>query len=166
MGGMFGYELDLANLSEEETAQVREQIQLYREIEDIVREGSFYRLLSPFDLRDSGPVITAWMMVTPDKSRAVVFAFLSTFYERAWNAPRLKLQGLDPLSTYTIANDYLPGPGDIQRRIGSVLMSAGITVRFDGDASSWFVMLNKVAPHKDQPYNKDLLSHPLLRNFN
>ena len=78
LGGVFGYELDLNLLTVEEQDQVREQLATHARIEEIVRLGDVYRLLSPFEEDPSQPRISAWMHVLPDKSRAVVFGFLGS----------------------------------------------------------------------------------------
>ena len=68
-GGGFGYELDLLTLPERACEHIRRQIELYRDIEGLVREGLYYRLGSP--VADD---ICAWEFVSEDGSRAVVSA--------------------------------------------------------------------------------------------
>ena len=72
---MFGYELDLNVLTQEEQVQVRQQIALHSRIEDIVRTGDLYRLASPYEEDPQQPRIASWLHVVPDKSRAILFVF-------------------------------------------------------------------------------------------
>lgn len=46
-GGGFGCELDLLKLPERACEHIRNQVKRYHEVEDLVREGLFYRLSSP-----------------------------------------------------------------------------------------------------------------------
>lgn len=118
--GAFGYELDLNELSEGDLRIVKEQIAFYKKYRTIIHNGTFYRLLSPFDDDNQ----TAWMVVSHDKKTAIV-AHYKTLNEV--NAPyrRLKLKGLD--------NDGLYNVGQNSLRSGMELMRAGLVC---SDASS------------------------------
>lgn len=118
--GAFGYELDLNELSEGDLRIVKEQIAFYKKYRTIIHNGTFYRLLSPFDDDNQ----TAWMIVSHDKKTAIV-AHYKTLNEV--NAPyrRLKLKGLD--------NDGLYNVGQNSLRSGMELMRAGLVC---SDASS------------------------------
>lgn len=118
--GAFGYELDLNELSEGDVRIVKEQIAFYKKYRTIIHNGTFYRLLSPFDDDNQ----TAWMVVSHDKKTAIV-AHYKTLNEV--NAPyrRLKLKGLD--------NDGLYNVGQNSLRSGMELMKAGLVC---SDASS------------------------------
>ena len=47
MSGTFGYELDLGKLSDEECQQVRQQIETFKKLYDVVQNGRYYRLSDP-----------------------------------------------------------------------------------------------------------------------
>ena len=68
-GGGFGYELDLLELPDRACELIRQQVRTYHEIEHLVREGRYYRLLSPQD-QDC----CAWEFVAKDGGEAVVCA--------------------------------------------------------------------------------------------
>ncbi|MGM0215722.1 alpha-galactosidase [Enterococcus sp. AZ109] len=68
MCGVFGYELDLTLLREEEKAEIKEQITFYQEVRSLVQFGTFIRLQSPFEGNTA-----AWMFVNEEKSEAMVF---------------------------------------------------------------------------------------------
>ncbi|MDQ0116538.1 alpha-galactosidase [Paenibacillus harenae] len=48
MSGNFGYELDLTKFSEAERAEVKKQVEMYKEIRFLVQKGDLFRLRSPF----------------------------------------------------------------------------------------------------------------------
>lgn len=67
LAGSFGYELDLRLLSDEEKAQVKEQIKEFHDYYDLTHEGDYYRLTE----RDNTS-FTAWEFVAKNKERALV----------------------------------------------------------------------------------------------
>jgi alpha-galactosidase len=70
MSGLLGYELDLTQLTEEEKAQIKEQITFYKKHRRLLQLGRFVRLLSPYEGNDA-----AWLYVSQDKKEAIVFYF-------------------------------------------------------------------------------------------
>ena len=112
MAGVFGYELDLNNLSDREREETRRQVEEYKARRHIVMEGDLYRLVLP-----EGD-IASWMYVTPDKSEALVtYVRIKTMI-----APVsfLRLEGLNPDRVYV--------DGDGRRYLGSTLMRAGLNM--------------------------------------
>ena len=92
--GTFGYELDLNKLTDEEIAEVKEQIVFMKEYRELIQFGTFYRLKSPFEGNE-----TVWMVVSEDKMTALVG------YYRVLNGvnqpyTRVRLLGLDPDMLY------------------------------------------------------------------
>lgn len=120
MSGNFGYELDLAQMSDEEKAEVKRQTAQYKEVREIVQFGSFYRLRSPFEGND-----TAWMAVSEDGSAAYA-VYVNVLAEP--NAPLdwLRFKGLDANAQYRIVgSDAVYG--------GDQLMYAGLPIPNLGD---------------------------------
>ena len=115
--GTFGYELDLNELSQEELAQVREQIAAFRTDWELVMRGDYYRLSDPFRPEDS---FCAWMHVSQDRSRALV-GLVQTQRHANPVRPLLRLKGLDPERDYRI---------DGQIYGGDELMYAGLALPF------------------------------------
>lgn len=116
--GTFGYELDLNLLSEEEIAEVKEQIAFMKKYRHLIQvDGDFYRIKSPFEGND-----TAWMVVSRDKKQAV-----AAFYQRlnkvnaSWL--RMKLRGLEEEQLYEVKWD-----GNVLQAYGNELMYAGIPI--------------------------------------
>lgn len=94
MSAVFGYELDLTKMSQEDKDQVKEQVACYKEIRKLIQYGNFYRLKSPVETNQS-----AWMFVSDDKRDVCVM----TFQVLAFAQPCLtktKLFGLDPELEY------------------------------------------------------------------
>ena len=132
MSGNFGYELDLTRMSDEEKAEVKRQVELYKAVRDIVQFGSFYRLRSPFEGND-----TAWMAVSEDGSEAYA-VYANVLAEP--NAPLdwLRFKGLDPNAEYRIV-----GTGDVHG--GDQLMYAGLPMpRLHGDFQSYMWRFERV----------------------
>ena len=112
MAGNFGYELDITKLSEEEKEELKEQINLYKEIRETVQFGTLYRLKSPFNSNE-----VAWMMISEDKNEVVVS------YVRQWalvneSFRNLKLTALDKDSEYEIIGEDIVLSGDELMYIG------------------------------------------------
>lgn len=97
MFGIFGYELDLNCLTEDEKRLVAEQIAFVKEHRQLIMTGTFYRLCSPFDGNSA-----AWMVVSDDRQEALVGYYRMRYTP---NGPftRLKLQGLDRDRAYQIS---------------------------------------------------------------
>ncbi|MEA4822780.1 MAG: alpha-galactosidase [Clostridiaceae bacterium] len=129
MGGAFGYELDLTKLTDEERVLVREQVQNYHKYYDIIQNGDYYRLISPFEDKN----IAAWSSVSEDRSTAIV-TIVSYRYRYA-RALFLKLSGLAPDRTYV---EEATG----RHYLGSTLMNAGLNLtRGFRDGESMIIVL-------------------------
>ena len=68
MSGVFGYQLDFNQCTKEEREQIIKQIEMAKQYREIVRCGTFNRLISPFSTNDC-----AWQFQTEDE--LLVFAF-------------------------------------------------------------------------------------------
>ena len=94
--GAFGYELNIAKLSEEEQEEIKKQVEFVKQYRGLIQKGTFYRLLSPFEGN-----IAAWIVVSEDKKDAIMgyYKILNDV-----NCPyrRLCLHGLDEKMEYTI----------------------------------------------------------------
>lgn len=111
--GTFGYELDITKLNDIEEKQIIEQVNFFKKHRELIHNGTFYRLVSPFQENQTG-----WMVVSKDKKEAVVG------YYQVLNSPnppykRLILKGLDSNKKYLIY------PNE-EVRYGSDLQSVGL----------------------------------------
>lgn len=95
--GTFGYELDPSQLTDEEKAEVRKQIEFFKSHRGIIKQGTFYRLSDPFQQQD-----TAWAVVAEDRTKAIVGWYRAAYKPNPKNDQVLKLDGLDPDKSYRI----------------------------------------------------------------
>jgi alpha-galactosidase len=143
--GELGYELDLDELDVSEKEQVRDQISFYKKHRTLVREGLFFRILSPF----SGN-ITAWMVVASDKSEALVACYRTLNWPNQGETT-VRLRGLDPKARYSVEGKA----GDVSARekdssfFGDELMYSGLPIGYGewcvcGDFASSIYYLKRV----------------------
>lgn len=127
LSGNFGFELDLAKFSAEELAEAKEMVSRVKELRDLTRTGTFWRLLSPFEGR-----YTAWSFVSQDRKEVLLCAYQMLSVPNT--APlRVCLRGLLPDAWYEAK--------DGRRYLGAALMQQGITVSLRGDFSSSVILL-------------------------
>ncbi|KAF1301987.1 alpha-galactosidase [Candidatus Enterococcus willemsii] len=103
MSGVFGYELDLTQLTSNEKTEIKEQVAFYKKHRQLLQFGTFYRLESPFEGND-----TAWMFVSEDQSEAMVFYF-RVLAEASHPLVTLKLAGLLEDATYQLNDIAVSG---------------------------------------------------------
>ncbi len=116
MAAVFGFELDLTEMTEIEIEQAKGYAELYKNIRPTVQFGRFFRIENPSD----GP-FTSWEFV--DDSRAVVFTY-QTHCQMNGEERRIKLYGLDKNAKYKY-NDRIYW--------GEELMKLGIRVPIIGN---------------------------------
>ena len=113
MSGTFGYELNPALLNAKEKAEICAQIAQYREYQELIREGDYYRLSNPF--QDN---FAAWMVVSDDRSKALVSVIRLTA-EANPPAAYVTLKGMEEDAFYREKTTGKVYPG-------AALMEAGI----------------------------------------
>lgn len=123
MLGRFGYELDLAKLSDEEKEIVKEQIKNYKKWGQIIHNADMYRLMSPFDSNYFG------MEFLSDDKRYVIVVFASIMGKPEAKFEKLYLQGLDNSASYKNIDTGVQYGGD-------VLSNIGISMKNKGDFTS------------------------------
>ena len=114
MFGTFGYEMDITKLTDKEKNQIKKQVISYKQHQELVQKGTFYRLLSPFESNE-----VAWMIVSDNKKEALV-GYYQILAKPNPKYHRLKLQGLDPNCYYEI-NQKECRYGDDLEQIGLIL---------------------------------------------
>ncbi|MCQ2399106.1 MAG: alpha-galactosidase [Clostridia bacterium] len=117
--GATGYEYDTTKISDEEIAEIKNQVKEYREMQDVILNGDLYRSVSPFE----GNGHMCETVVSKDKTKAHFFIFKRIFYP---DTHKLKFypNGLNPDFNYMIKET-----GEI--RSGRTLMNLGITLKED-----------------------------------
>lgn len=86
--GIFGYELDPAQLTDAEQKTIVEQVAFYKKYRSVFQQGRFIRLKSPYLGNE-----VAWMVVSPDKKHAIV-GFYRILAQPSAGLSRLQLKGL------------------------------------------------------------------------
>ncbi|MCR5210262.1 MAG: alpha-galactosidase [Lachnospiraceae bacterium] len=160
--GNLGYEFNLCELSEDELAEIRAQIGLYKQWRSVFMTGSFYRGRNGGSANDGGALgftqtagggmagssmgnITEWTVVSADRKKAVGLFFQN------YNVPNIPFhtfhaRGLEEKALYRFYNMALTKDGADTRyeesvgrtenvtASGDVLMSAGVhlTLPFGG----------------------------------
>ncbi len=131
MNGRFGYELNLATLTDTEIETVKKQIKTYHKYEDIIHKGDMYRLVSPFKTDAA-----AFEYISEDKNDVVLFYFnikgTPNMIPR-----RVKLEGLEADALYKNTEN-----GEIYS--GATLMNMGLTFARNGDNISVFMAFEKI----------------------
>lgn len=135
LAGTFGYELDITKLSDEEKRQVRIQTAYYHKLNDLVREGVYYRLAS----YQCNNFYDSFQICSPDGLKSLVF-YVQVKSEPNQQSRFIKLKGLKEDALYRIKELDLTketesddvAEGKILN--GSVMMNAGICIeRMWGD---------------------------------
>jgi alpha-galactosidase len=127
LSGNFGFELDLTKFTPEELAEAGKLVSRVKQLRNLTREGTFWRLLSPFEGNAA-----SWSFVSPDRREVLLCAYQVLSVPNT--APlRIRLQGLDPNLWYQAE--------DGRRFLGAALLCQGITVPLRGDFSSCVLLL-------------------------
>ena len=95
MAGTFGYELDLATLSDAEKEAIRRQIDTFQAWSDLLQQGDYYRLRAP------GTGCAVWENVDASGTEALVTAVYSHVVCNG-GLIRVKVQGLRPEGQYRV----------------------------------------------------------------
>jgi alpha-galactosidase len=151
--GVFGYELDPTVMSDADRRAVAEQVAFYKTNRELFQRGRFVRLRSPFE---EGGTQTAWAVVAPDASRAIV-GYYQVLNRPVPAADRLRLRGLDPEAVYRVTGWPADAGDPLFRanaglRGGDELMHIGLSLGADrheadawGDFKAWLFVLEAVS---------------------
>lgn len=115
MAGTFGYELNPAILSGQEKEEIIEQVNIFKQHADLIRDGKYYRLSNPFD-----DVYAAWAFVSEDKTK-VLMSVVALEVHKIKEVNYVKLKGLDSEAKY-----YDEKTG--KSYYGSALMKVGMAL--------------------------------------
>ena len=132
MTGSLGIGANLTKWSDAEAQTAAADVAFYKAVRPMVQEGLLYRLTPSLD----APGHWATEYVAPDRSGAVVFAFLRS-QQFGEPFPTVRLEGLDPEATYALrARDAEKGAELPRQATGAELMGAGVRVVLRGDYDS------------------------------
>lgn len=116
MHGTFGYELDPSQMTVEERQECTKYSEFYREHSQLITEGDYYRLSSPYD--DS--IYVAWQFVSKDKAKSLVFVVTEDISVIDKNS-YVHMKGLEKDSMYEIEETGQCLSGAALRNIGILL---------------------------------------------
>ena len=162
MIGTFGYELDITQISEEERKAIPGQIERYRSVSKLIREGDYYRLAS-WRLRQDLDILE---VLSKDQAEGFVLLVQPLGIPNSLSR-RVCLRGLDPDAVYEVTGEGILENGDVPaitdvdmwggavppvdrscsavRLHGSTLMRAGyLTERPRGDFRALFHRIRKL----------------------
>lgn len=146
LAGTFGYELNLADLPEEDRKKIPEQVERYHRYHALIADGDYYRLhtwtdAEPYD---------CWMNAAKDGSEALV-TYVQVLGRPSTNSAKVFLRGLLPDARYEIQEECgtkaVHEYGSFQplsEGWGDVLMNAGFPVPALGDFQSRLYALRKI----------------------
>jgi len=114
MAGSFGYELDVTKMTDEEKSEALAFTEHYRQYQNLIYNGRYYRLKSPYD--SSG--ITAWQIAAEDGSEALL-TVVGTEPQGNPLCVYVRLKGLSAEKIYSVNGDTYTG---------AALMNAGFKI--------------------------------------
>ncbi|MDE6568992.1 MAG: alpha-galactosidase, partial [Lachnospiraceae bacterium] len=132
MTGVFGYELDLGKISQEDKQEVKKQIKRYHQVAPLLQNGRYYRLSDPFQ-EEMG----AWMVVDADRNHALLSVVMLNIHG---NMPVIyvKPEGLDESRKYRDQDTGTIYDGD-------ALMAYGLPISLkSGDYQAYQMLLEAV----------------------
>jgi len=129
MAGNFGYELNLAKMTDEEKEETIRQVNLYKEIRSTVLFGDLYRLSE-----NTASNCYAWMYISEDKDTAVVTAAVMRGIPNP-RKERIYLKGLEENAVYDVSGKLY---------YGSNLMYHGLDISLNKDYKDFMFILKKV----------------------
>lgn len=116
MSGTFGYELDLTRLSKEEKAEIKEQIETFKSLYELIQKGDYYRLSDAMEDR----YFTAWEFADKDGREALLNVVVISPQANPMPA-HVRLKGLKPEAVYRET-------GSGNQYVGAGLMYGGYTL--------------------------------------
>lgn len=128
MAGVLGVGGDLTRWSEEELAEAREWVELYKEIRPLVQRGDLHRLRPP----RGG--LSAVQYVLGDETVVLAWLQAQSYGEPV---PALRLRGLDPTASYECLET-----GEVHR--GAVLQHHGLHAGLRGDLDATVLRLRRI----------------------
>lgn len=127
-----GFDIDMASLSPDDYKLCQVAVANYKRLKPVILDGDMYRLVSPYECNHA-----AVSYVAKDRKSAVVFAYdLHPHYKEP--VLNVRLQGLDPLQTYSIKELNLTEgqTGFSGSFTGDYLMKVGLKLFSASDGSS------------------------------
>lgn len=145
MFGSLGYELDLDKLNDNERKIIKEQIIDYKKYRNLILNGDFYKIISPFE-QDQNEV--AWAIINEDKSEAIVGIYYILTKPNNKPYEYIRLPFLNDDKYYCINNEDVIS-GELIKKIGlkkpyQFNGANEIMAQLKGDFQSWIFYIKEV----------------------
>ena len=132
LAGTFGYELNIAELPEEDRARIPGQVERYHRFHSLIANGDYYRLHS---WEDAEPW-DCWENAAKDGSRALL-TYVQVLGRPNMPSRRIRPEGLKPEAEYQVSKIRDGEETKVEGTFyGDVLMKAGFLVPALGDYQS------------------------------
>ncbi|MER6733104.1 alpha-galactosidase [Streptomyces puniciscabiei] len=128
MAGVLGVGGDLTEWTDEELAEARRWVDLYKEIRPVVQQGELYRLRPP------AGGLSAVQYVLGEETVVLAWLQAQSYGEPV---PALRLRGLDPTASYECRET-----GEVHR--GAVLLHHGLRTGLKGDLDATVLRLHRI----------------------
>lgn len=129
--GQFGFELDLAKMTEDELAEAKRLVEVYKELGEVFHRGDLYRLDDPMTTD-----FASLNFVSSDKQKVVLFRHvIATHPSPVFKYT--KLRGLEPEAEYVCRENG-------KTYSGAMLMNVGIAWNYKCDYESEMFVFDKV----------------------
>ena len=139
LAGTFGYELNIAELPEEDRKKIPGQVALYHRFHSLIANGDYYRIHS---WNDEEPW-DCWENAAKDKSRAIV-TYVQVLGRPNMPSRRIWLEGLNPDAEYRVSKIWDGEETVLEEGIyGDILIKAGMLVPALGDYQSCLFVLEQ-----------------------
>jgi alpha-galactosidase len=138
-----GFDISLKEMDEKELEYCRQAVANYNRLKDVILNGDFYRLVSPYETNH-----TAVLHVAKRQNKAILYAYdLNPRYGE--KLLPVKMEGLDASKTYKVEEiNLLPGSrsrlaGNGKSYTGDYLMKVGLHVFTTSQTSSRIVEITQ-----------------------
>ncbi|MGW3171300.1 alpha-galactosidase [Streptomyces sp. NPDC001153] len=128
MAGVLGVGGDLTEWTDQELAEARQWVQLYKRIRPVVQHGELYRLRPP------AGGLSAVQYVLGEETTVLAWLQAQSYGEPV---PALRLRGLDPTASYACHET-----GEVHR--GAVLLHHGLRTGLKGDLDATILRLRRI----------------------
>ncbi|MER6569328.1 alpha-galactosidase [Streptomyces sp. NPDC001093] len=128
MAGVLGVGGDLTEWTDQELAEARQWVQLYKRIRPVVQHGELYRLRPP------AGGLSAVQYVLGEETVVLAWLQAQSYGEPV---PALRLRGLDPTASYACHET-----GEVHR--GAVLLHHGLRTGLKGDLDATILRLRRI----------------------
>lgn len=129
--GQFGFELDLAKMTDEELAEAKRLVGIYKELGEVFHRGDLYRIDDPMNSR-----FASMNFVSEDGKKVVLLRYVIAT-QPSCKFKYTRLQGLDPEAVYVCRENG-------KRYSGAMLMNIGIAWNYRHDYESEMFIFDKL----------------------